>query len=91
NMAMVLSQLDRLEEAESHLRETERLDPAYGGRVNYALAEIRARQSRKEEAMDYLEKALDRGFRDKTQLEKNETFRELREMERFRLLLRGER
>ena len=41
--------------------------------------------------MEHLEKALNRGFKETVRLEKDEAFRELRERERSRLLLREER
>ena len=59
-------------------------------RYHYALAKTCARQNLNDQAIQYLKKALEEGFKDKKKLEQDPEFQTLRDLPEFKALLASE-
>jgi len=59
-------------------------------RYHYALAKICAKASRNDEAIQYLKKALEEGFKDRKKLEQDPEFEAMRDLPEFKALLASE-
>lgn len=79
-------QQNRYEEAREQFRLAEEFQPkCYQAQYGYAL--LAAAQKRQDEALDYLEKALDNWFPEAGPIKKEPLFKEIRKTKRFRELM----
>ena len=86
NKTAALFQSEDYAEAERVCQTAVRLAP-YDATARYNLACAQARQGKTDEALDALEKAVDLGFNNPTQLEQDDDLASLREQERFQKML----